>query len=267
MPPSTTKSNDSKSGRGALFLFGIVLVVIQLLILFQLSRHTTIVAQSSKLQRISSLSSNNGISKKKQNVSTATATQSRRQRRKPETRIPDGTFNGIDIYYTPPSNKQHSTVHCVGENYQPNAYQYRSCHFLHFCFDLDKRDYVVFQSPDEVEWMTKYVDKDETIGTSSILSENITVALGGLNPKWMQQYFRKLEWFPEILPASSEEGYYELPSNYVWVPFHSFAGFNAGHIIWDDFLPIYTLLEMFGLLGEAGLQPLLTRYVLKVSVV
>lgn len=35
------------------------------------------------------------------------------------------------------------------------------------------------------------------------------------------------------------------------------------HSVGDDFLPIYTLLEMFGMLTEAGLQPLLTRYVLK----
>ena len=35
------------------------------------------------------------------------------------------------------------------------------------------------------------------------------------------------------------------------------------HLIGDDFLPIYTLLSMFGLLEESNLQPLLTRFVLK----
>jgi hypothetical protein len=33
--------------------------------------------------------------------------------------------------------------------------------------------------------------------------------------------------------------------------------------VWDDFLPIFTLLEMFGMLEEGGMIPLLTRYVLK----
>jgi hypothetical protein len=42
------------------------------------------------------------------------------------------------------------------------------------------------------------------------------------------------------------------------------AGFNAGHLVWDDFLPIYTLLSIFGLLGD-DVQPLLTRYQLKQS--
>jgi hypothetical protein len=101
------------------------------------------------------------------------------------------------------------------------------------------------------------------MNTPSIMN-SMTVSLGGLNPKWMAKAFHKLEWFPEILPASQlTEGYYELPAYYTWVPFHSFAGFNAGHLVWDDFLPIFTLLEMFGMLEEGGMIPLLTRYVLK----
>jgi hypothetical protein len=34
-------------------------------------------------------------------------------------------------------------------------------------------------------------------------------------------------------------------------------------LVGDDFLPIFTLLEMFGMQSEAGMKPLLTRYVLK----
>jgi hypothetical protein len=45
----------------------------------------------------------------------------------------------------------------------------------------------------------------------------------------------------------------------VLIPFHSLNGANPGHLIWDDFLPIYTLLDMFQLTDRALL---LMRYVL-----
>jgi len=278
---------------------GFVIVAIQLLILYQLSRHTTVVDVSSDLKAAPLLDS---VQQKQQSHFMKNGIHEKhpiRESRPAETRKPDGTFNGIHVYYTKDATED-STVSCVGENYQDNAYMYRSCHFTHFCFDTESKDYVLFQSPQEEEW-TRLAGSDSFIGTSTTMA-NMTVALGGLNPKWTQQVFRKLEWFPTVLSASAlSEGYYELPSHYVWVPFHSFAGFNAGHIIctcitsslWcpdvscttlvtffavvspfshsqnsfhfvgDDFLPIYTLLEMFGMLEEAGMEPLLTRFVMK----
>lgn len=43
-------------------------------------------------------------------------------------------------------------------------------------------------------------------------------------------------------------GYYSLGADSVLIPYHSLAGQNPGHLVWDDFLPIYTLLTGFGLL-------------------
>lgn len=51
---------------------------------------------------------------------------------------PDGIFNGIPLYYRNDSQK-YSSVHCIGETFQPNAkypWIHRSCHYQHFCFDL-----------------------------------------------------------------------------------------------------------------------------------
>jgi hypothetical protein len=206
-------------------------VAIQLLILFQLSRHTTVVDVSAgavhhlRQPRESTFKSNTTRGKTQQQQ------VAKRRQSQHDKRTPDGTFNGLPIYFTTDGSID-STASCVGENYQDNAYMYRSCFFTHFCFDTVKKDYVLFQSPQEQEWQ-QYVSKDVDIGTSITMS-NITVALGGLNPKWMERAFRKLEWFPEVILDSSalkEEGYYQLPSDFVWVPFHSFAGFNAGHII------------------------------------
>jgi len=45
-------------------------------------------------------------------------------------------------------------------------------------------------------------------------------------------------------------GYYALGNDKVLLPYHSLAGFNPGHLVWDDFLPIYTLLSIFGLVSK-----------------
>jgi hypothetical protein len=34
------------------------------------------------------------------------------------------------------------------------------------------------------------------------------------------------------------------------VPFHSIAAMNPGHMVWDDFLPLYTLLHIFGFTND-----------------
>ena len=45
-------------------------------------------------------------------------------------------------------------------------------------------------------------------------------------------------------------GFYELPEDSVIVPFHSMAGQNPGHLVWDDWLPIYSLLATFEMLHK-----------------
>mmetsp|Transcript_13016 Transcript_13016/g.26604 ORF Transcript_13016/g.26604 Transcript_13016/m.26604 type:complete len:155 (-) Transcript_13016:103-567(-) len=41
---------------------------------------------------------------------------------------------------------------------------------------------------------------------------------------------------------------YTLPSSVVLFPFHSLSASNPGHLVWDDFLPMYTLLNIFGMM-------------------
>ena len=209
-------NNKASGGRGALYGMGLIIVAIQLLILLQLSKHTTIVDLSNggTPTRNSLLSSS--ISKQQQPLERIKPII-----KKDDGRIPDGSFNGIPIYYNS-TQSMDSTISCVGENYQDDAWMYRSCHFTHLCFDVEKKDYVLFQSRQEEEWIS-HLQHYTDMGTLSVMN-NMTVSLGGLNPKWTTQAFHKLEWFPDILSASELKGYYELPSHYTWVPFHSFAG-------------------------------------------
>ena len=85
------------------------------------------------------------------------------------------------------------------------------------------------------------------ISVSTTMSKN-EVSLGGINAKWGSGKDR-LKWAPRIISPSSDEyrgrGYYALSDDIVLIPYHQLNGMNPGHLVWDDFLPIYNLLRMF----------------------
>jgi hypothetical protein len=187
----------------------------------------------------------------------------------------DGFFNNVPIVHHQ-EQQQHasslySTVHCVGETHDAsNAWMYRSCQFRNLCFDTNRSDFVLLENPIETAFQSKRVDKSY-ISTSMMSSGNHTstatatsstpfVAIGGINPRWQGKDFNqgmeKVKWFPRILSASdvatanNHIAIYQLPPHVVLVPFHSLAAHNVGHLLWDDFLPLYTLLQMFGLAND-----------------
>lgn len=194
-----------------------------------------------------------------------------RKQRKPVVDDPnaDGTFNGYPIYFKEKTNIQ-TLPHCVGENYATqNSWMQRSCKFNFFCFDVSKKDFVVFRSPEEAEIFSQLPEWLNVDVSQSYLkqSNNLsnTVSLGGVNLKWgfKSDGIPRLEWFPEIrtIDPGTKLSYYEFASNVTMVPFHSMNGANPGHLVWDDFLPIYTLMTMFQL--EEKSELLMLRYVLK----
>jgi hypothetical protein len=165
------------------------------------------------------------------------------QRLKPDpSRASDGTFNGVSMYLVENSTLT-SKVHCVGENYRDNAWKHRSCRFHHLCLDTKTHTYTLYQSPSEHKFVVQ-----PFMHVSTLMSDknNInSVSLGGINQKWgpLQE---QLKWWPTVRP-SIVTSYYELPDSVVLIPFHSMNGANPGHLVWDDFLPMYTLLDMFQL--------------------
>lgn len=172
-----------------------------------------------------------------------------------------GTFNNFNVRYR--TDPIHSTAQCVGSNFQSGdiktrSWIYRSCKFRHFCFDTDKQDFVLFQSKEEQE-LNQLADDPMFEASTSM---NTSVAIGGVNTKWTwKDGVPRLEWFPEVRLGELTDGYYELDPDVVWAPFHSLAAFNPGHLVWDDFLPVYTLLRMFQLLE--GHTVMMMRYILK----
>ena len=182
--------------------------------------------------------------------------KSRRGRKKTDRKLV-GSFNGFDLYYHNETSV-HSSVQCVGENYQEkNAWMHRSCKFRHFCLDISTNEFVIFQS-DEEKALQDELQHHDWVDASNVMNE--TVSIGGINSKWMwSKGVPRLEWSPRVIHGELRE-YYALDPSVVWVPFHSMAAFNPGHLVWDDFLPIYTLLKLFQLFDDR--QMLLMRYIL-----
>ena len=195
--------------------------------------------------------------------------QSKRHYSKRDFETADGTFNGYPIHFQEGKKQVETISHCVGENYQKGtSWQKRSCEFSDFfCFDTATKDYVVFDRL-ENEKVYKhaasqpFIDISQSYLKKSQSAKN-TMSLGGINIKWGEEASR-LEWFPEIRIINGDEAlsYYELPSSVVMIPFHSMNGANPGHLVWDDFLPIYNLLSMFQLTDNST-EVMLMRYVLK----
>jgi hypothetical protein len=128
---------------------------------------------------------------------------------------------------------------------------YRSCEFTNLCLDTQTREFHIVQSTSQQELQEHRVPLSyiSTELLSSDASTNLTLALGGINPRWLgkdyNQGIEKVKWFPKVVSQAPAQ-YYVLDPTVTLLPFHSFAAHNVGHLLWDDFLPIYTLLSVFG---------------------
>lgn len=157
--------------------------------------------------------------------------------------VADGTFNGFDIFYVgaPPI----STVHCVGENFiEDKSWLFRSCEYTTLCFDIDRRDITLYRQ--------KAVPLPEHYWSSTQMHRNNTHVAGGSQPKtWFpilaQDKFGMKTRIGRFRPRSGK-----VPSSYyrfdaTMLPFyrHPTSYRNPGHLIWDDFMALYTLLDIF----------------------
>jgi hypothetical protein len=221
-------------------------------------------------------------------ATTTTTTLSLRQRQPPQTKgtlqqsghTPDAYLNIVPLYRQNAANHIHSSIHCVGETpFEETSWIYRSCQYTYLCFHPQTYDFFVVDSPQhqalQQHLQQRPASKNAHWHVSTDLyhssnnnNNNITtppLALGGINSRWNGTAFNegldKVKWAPNVV-ESMPSSYYLMDDNIVLVPFHSFAGHNVGHLLWDDFLPIYTLLQMFGYVdteGDDNHQPLLLR--------
>jgi hypothetical protein len=199
-----------------------------------------------------------------------------------------------------------------------DSWKLRSCHFQFFCYDVYEKKFVIYldqKDPANVTsqlsqlddhtgfWdvsqtyyrnMTQVTPRQEAAGKKKFHVADVHhpygVSIGSVNGKWTHTGIPRLHWFPEVrfgpIPIQHDDAQtsgnlhqvYTLPASVVMIPFHSLAASNPGHLVWDDFLPLYTLLQIFGLTNndpenlrhthssswttDSSLDLLLIRYVL-----
>jgi len=127
------------------------------------------------------------------------------------------------------------------------SWLYRSCEFKTFCLDLDTRNFVIFR--DE----PLNLSSDTTWSSTEMNREHTAVAGGGQIEKWFpnvtkdsdRNFTRIGRYSPQIEYEGAPSAYYRI--NATMMPFyrHSASYPNPGHLQWDDFLPIYNLLDIF----------------------
>ncbi|KAL7559063.1 hypothetical protein ACA910_018417 [Epithemia clementina (nom. ined.)] len=161
----------------------------------------------------------------------------------------DAWFGVEQVEYIP--QPPVSLVHCLGDNFvSKEAPCYRSCHIRHLCLDTNTSEFVIFSSitqntlDDSVEQLP-----DNEFARISTVMRNMSV-MEGRNIR----FSTNLPWFPKIRqvvdPNNNTEmrGFYLLPEDVMLIPYTmdpSYAS-NPGHLMWDYFLPFFTLLSMYG---------------------
>ena len=183
------------------------------------------------------------------------------------------------------------------------SWQHRSCHFEFFCYDVQEKEFVLYLNQKELAdtfshldnhtsfWevsqtyyrsMTQTLPNQKQMGRDHLHVADVHypygVSIGSINGKWAQTGIPRLNWFPEVrygpIPIQSDDkdpyDVYTLPSSVVMIPFHSLSASNPGHLVWDDWLPLYSLLQIFGFSNDnsqtkkdpTAFDLLLLRYIL-----
>ena len=129
----------------------------------------------------------------------------------------DGFFNSHPLRYRSPSEAEgssyHSTSHCIGENLlAETSWTEKSCQYRNLCFDMQKHEFVLFASPEQVE-LERVLENQNLTSFASSTSMVNNVSIGGLNAQWIKAGKEQLRWFPKVLKwkEAIASGFYELP--------------------------------------------------------
>ena len=157
-----------------------------------------------------------------------------------------GEFLGMELGFKS-GKARSSVVHCVGDNFLPKtASGYRSCQFRHLCWDFDKKDFVIFESPQHQSTASLLRSEMSSMYVRSSSDFNTTVSTSATTENRLRQRVAG-NWFPRTLPMDAMNNFYELPEDVVAVPVNFPKDASTKEILFDFFLPVYNLLAMFDL--------------------
>ncbi|CAB9526740.1 expressed unknown protein [Seminavis robusta] len=146
-----------------------------------------------------------------------------------------------------------SAVHCVGDNFDSsNAWMHRSCHFTNLCYDQIDKDVVYLVSPREASLLEALQqNENKRFMSLSTVNEDSAISLGMLpSPDSSFQWTPKVKTITDVSEATS---YYEMPENFVFVPFATGTLDDKSLIHhWELYLAIYTAMSTFGLVKSSS---------------
>lgn len=122
------------------------------------------------------------------------------------------------------STPVYSSSHCFSSNKQDSSsleWRSNACALKNLCFNTSTKELVFFA-------------KDE-----SEIPEWVSIAT--FNLKWARQYDDSVRYRPKIVHGPIPSGSWVSPSDELWIPYLPFCPANVGHVIWDDFLSIFSL--------------------------
>jgi hypothetical protein len=150
------------------------------------------------------------------------------------------------------TNPLFTTVHCVGENYSPSAWKYRSCQFRNLCL-VNNVEAVALESLEE-KALRRILDHlapnaRNSVTVSTLLdATRSSVSLGASST---------VPWFPRVVThddstssSNKKRRYAMLPDSVVLVPISISAvppSSRRPSVLWNDIYPIYILLSLFEL--------------------
>lgn len=175
-----------------------------------------------------------------------TQQQPQQQFIKKEGAPPVGSLNGYDMYLVdgPPKTK----VHCVGDTYQESSsWIYRSCEYENLCFDLDRRDFVIYEDTLSSSLPHGWYSSVIRQANSSTSGFEVNAIPRTTHQKATKKHREDGLFYPQMMPSDAEppKSYYLL--NVTMMPLfrHQFAFENPGHHLWQELLSFYTLIDMF----------------------
>eukprot|EP00977_Amphora_coffeiformis_P018468 scaffold6506_cov171-Amphora_coffeaeformis.AAC.16 len=137
-----------------------------------------------------------------------------------------------------------SYVHCVGENFLPNTWIWKSCQFHHLCWEPAAHKFILHTLAPRQN-MTRI----SPYARSSTDPWTHQVSVSALQPAWIAE--QRYQWFPEIVvdtAESDDDDDYDQVNDAVWIPmaFDPALLQRPSSILFDILLPIYTLASLFG---------------------
>jgi hypothetical protein len=125
-----------------------------------------------------------------------------------------------------------SSVHCIGDMYGEQSFIYRSCAFRNLCFNVTSKNFVLIESNQtkKIQQLLKKIPHPVSLSTNW----DTSLALSPVNKEyWSPEDYDRVKWFPDRVEQAtldSEQGYYELDSGVVMVPFLLYGASNPGHV-------------------------------------